>query len=58
MVDRYVTIDNKILNLPTRGNKVKIDGIWQLRENAPRILADMGIKAKKLPIKNIKRRFF
>lgn len=58
MVDRYLTADNKIINFPTRGNRVKIDGIWQLRENGPRILRDMGIKAKMLPAKNIKRVFY
>ena len=51
MVDTFRTPDGRELIFPTRGNKVKMNGIWYLRSDGERVLKADGIRAKLQPIK-------
>jgi len=51
MVDTFKTSTGNLIEFPTRGNKVKMNGIWYLRSDGERVLRAGGIRAKLLPIK-------
>ena len=51
MVDTFKKANGELVVFKTRGNQVKMNGIWYLRSDGERVLRTIGIQAKLLPVK-------